>query len=213
MCLHLLGLAQAEDRQAVGEHLTGRSSEQQTGVRHVVRLALDAAGVVEAVERAGEPHEIAVDIARVVVAGGHADLLAEVGKLLDERALLLAGEQGQVGLVRGGNAAALIRHRLEQAADTRIGVLDIVDGVLAVLAHGEAEVKFHLRVRLGVEEVAAGVDGNFIEQVREMVLPVRLDIRTTSPSRTSLTSCISTMSRRFVPSRPSASIAPFMRAT
>ena len=83
VCLHLLGLAQAEDRQAVGEHLTGRSSEQQTGVRHVVRLALDAAGVVEAVERAGEPHEIAVDIARVVVAGGHADLLAEVGKLLD----------------------------------------------------------------------------------------------------------------------------------
>ena len=46
-------------------------------------------------------------------------------------------------------------------------VLDVVDGVLAVLAHGEAEVEFHLRVGLGVEEVTAGVDGNFVEQVRE----------------------------------------------
>ena len=46
-------------------------------------------------------------------------------------------------------------------------VLDVVDGVLAVLAHGEAEVEFHLRVGLSIEEVTAGVDGNFVEQVRE----------------------------------------------
>ena len=44
-----------------------------------------------------------------------------------------------------------------------------------------------------------------------MALPVRLLIRTTSPSRSSFTSCISTMSS-LSPSRPTASRAPFSRA-
>ena len=48
---------------------------------------------------------------------------------------------------------------------------------------------------------------------REMALPVRLDIRTTSPSRSSFTSCMSTISSRSEPLRPSASSAPFRRAT
>ena len=48
---------------------------------------------------------------------------------------------------------------------------------------------------------------------REMALPVRLLIRTTSPSRSSFTSCISTISSRSLPLRPSASRAPFSRAT
>ena len=45
-----------------------------------------------------------------------------------------------------------------------------------------------------------------------MALPVRLLIRTTSPSRSSFTSCIRTMSS-LSPSRPMASRAPFSRAT
>ena len=62
---------------------------------------------------------------------------------------------------------ALFLECLQEAANARVRVLDIVDRVLAILAHGEAEVEFHLRVGLGVEEVTAGVDGNFIEQVRK----------------------------------------------
>ena len=42
---------------------------------------------------------------------------------------------------------------------------DIVDGVLAVLAHGEAEVEVHLRVGLGVEEPARGVARHLVEQI------------------------------------------------
>ena len=92
--------------------------------------------------------------------------LGERGKLLDERALRLARENGEIHRA-GLDTVALFLECLQEAANARVRVLDIVDGVLAILAHGEAEVEFHLRVGLGVEEVTAGVDGNFIEQVRK----------------------------------------------
>ena len=45
---------------------------------------------------------------------------------------------------------------------------------------------------------AASTGTSSSRSLREMALPVRLDIRTTSPSRSSFTSCISTMSSRLV---------------
>ena len=117
-------------------------------------------------ERRGKTHEVAVDVARVIVARCHANFLGKGGEFLDERVLSIARKDGQVDRA-GLDAVALFLQRFEQAANSRVRVLDVVDGVLAVLAHGEAEVEFHLRVGLGVEEVAAGVDGNFVEQVRE----------------------------------------------
>ena len=46
-----------------------------------------------------------------------------------------------------------------------MGVLDIVDRVLTVLADGEVEVEFHRGFRTGVEEVACGVHRNLIQQI------------------------------------------------
>ena len=88
-------------------------------------------------------------------------------ELLDERLLHVAGEQAEVDLARGGHGVALGREIFQQRADTRVGVLDIVNRVLAVLAHGKTEIELHLRLGLGVEEVAAGVHRDLVEQIRQ----------------------------------------------
>ena len=46
-------------------------------------------------------------------------------------------------------------------------ILDIIDGVFAVLPHGEVEVELEVRVRLGVEEEAAGVHADLVHEVGE----------------------------------------------
>ena len=74
MFLHLFRCGAADDLEAVGKHLARRSGEFEARIDDGIVLALDAAGVVELVERRGKTHEIAVDVARVVVARRHADL-------------------------------------------------------------------------------------------------------------------------------------------
>ena len=46
-------------------------------------------------------------------------------------------------------------------------ILDVVDGVFAVLPHCEVEVELEVRVRLGVEEEAAGVHADLVHEVSE----------------------------------------------
>ena len=46
-----------------------------------------------------------------------------------------------------------------------MGILDIVNRILAVLPDGKTEVELHLRFGLGIEEIAAGIDGDLVEQV------------------------------------------------
>ena len=46
-------------------------------------------------------------------------------------------------------------------------ILDVVNGVFAVLPHGEVEVELEVRVRLGVEEEAAGIHADLVHEVGE----------------------------------------------
>ena len=118
-------------------------------------------------EARGQLHSVAVDTAGVERLGGVEDLVRQGGQLLYYLALLLRGEQGCVhgGGVRHGVA---VRGQVaDDGADARVGVLHVVDGVLAVLAHGEAEVEVHLRVGAGVEEPARRIDGYLVEQIAE----------------------------------------------
>ena len=46
-----------------------------------------------------------------------------------------------------------------------MGILHIVHRVLAVLPDGQAQIKLHLGLGLGVEEIAAGVHGDLVQQV------------------------------------------------
>ena len=104
-------------------------------------------------------------MAGVVVPGRQTDLLAELGQLLDEGGLRLAGEQSDVHVRHGGDPDALRLHGPQQRADTGVGVLHVVDGVLGVLPHRQAQVELHLGVGLGVEEPAGGVHGDLVQQV------------------------------------------------
>ena len=62
-------------------------------------------------ERRGKTHEVAVDVARVVVARCHADFLGKGGEFLDERVLSIARKDGQVDRA-GLDAVALLFQRL-----------------------------------------------------------------------------------------------------
>ena len=116
-------------------------------------------------ERGSQTDQIAVDVAGIIVARGHAKLFRESGELLDQRKLHIAVQKCQVRLGGGRRGAAFLSKGAQQAADARVRILHVVHGVLRVLAHGETEVEFHLRLGLGVEEVAAGIHGNLVEQV------------------------------------------------
>ena len=73
-------------------------------------------------ERGGQLREVAVDVARIVVARGEPHHLAVMRELLDERLLLVGGKQCQIGLRRGGHVEALRRQRLQQGADAGLSV-------------------------------------------------------------------------------------------
>ena len=81
--------------------------------------------------------------------------------------LLRRREQGHVHIRRSGHGAADLGHGGEQRADARVRILDVVDGVFAVLPDGEVEVKLQMRVRLGVEEEAAGIHADLVHEVSE----------------------------------------------
>ena len=84
-------------------------------------------------EAARQVHQIAVEVAGVVVPGGQAQLLAEEGELLDEGRFRLPGEEGGVHVRSGGDGLPLGGQVAKETANPGVGVLHIVDGVLAVL--------------------------------------------------------------------------------
>ena len=95
-----------------------------------------------------------------------------------------------------------------------VGVLDVIDGVVVVGLDGLVQIEVDALPASCIlkrkRALSMGTSSN--RSVRVMALPVRLDIRTGWPFCIRLTICIRTTSRR-LPSRPMASIAPFMRAT
>ena len=118
-------------------------------------------------EGGGQLREVAVDEAGVVVAGGQTHDVAVAGDLLDERQLRGVGEKGEVHFVGARHGVAVGGQILQQRADAGVGVLHIVHGVFTVLPHGQTQIELHLRFRLGVEEVAAGVHGHHVQQIRQ----------------------------------------------
>src|SRR5699024_5862421 len=91
--LHFLRSVHAQEGQAVLQNAAGGIRRLQPGCQHCRGLVLDAAGGVEAVEAARQLYQIAVDVAGIVVTSGQPQLLAELGDLLDEGDLRLAGEK------------------------------------------------------------------------------------------------------------------------
>ena len=152
--LHLLRGADADDGEGHGDHAAHAVGQQKSCLQHAGLRALDAAAGVETVEAGGQLRDVLVDAAGIVVPGGQADLLRQGGQLLDELPLGLVAEQGGVDLTRLGHRVPLGGQGREQRADARVGVLDVVDGVLVVLPLSQLQVEEHRGVGPGVEEVA-----------------------------------------------------------
>ena len=109
---------------------------------------------------------VAGDAGRVVLLGGSSDLSGESSQQADQ---CLLGGVGQDAGVHGLGtfklhtlALKLFQHR----ADARVGVLDIVDRVLAVVAHGQIKVKVQRgRAFALIEEEPRGINGHLVQQV------------------------------------------------
>ena len=88
---------------------------------------------------------------------------------MDQLDLLGSAEQAEL-LVGAGARLHAVRLKVAQnGADARVGVLDVVDGVLAVLLDRKVEVKVHLGGRLAcVEDEARAVDGHLVQQIAEL---------------------------------------------
>ena len=134
MKLHLFGGGNAENSEGGGDNAVHAVGELQAGRENIGLCALYALGIVEAVESGGQLDQIAVDAGGVVIAGGETNFLGEEGELLDELMLILTGELGNVHILCGNNGAALGCKSGNEAADAGVGVLNVVNGVLAVLA-------------------------------------------------------------------------------
>src|SRR5699024_2688797 len=120
-------------------------------------LPLDAADGVELVEIRRQVHQEAVDITRIIVPGRQVQNLTVGGQALDEGPLRLAGQQRYIRGA-GGQPAALRRQGADQGADAGVGVLDVVDRVLAVLPHRQVQVEVQgAGSGAGVEVVPGGV--------------------------------------------------------
>ena len=103
-------------RHAVFQHGAGGVRQLQPGQQHVLRFALDAAGVVEFVERGSQLHQIAVDEAGVVVPGGQTALTAGYWASCLMRAFSSSAVRtDRSSLRRGGNGISLRRQRASPA--------------------------------------------------------------------------------------------------
>ena len=94
--LHLFRCGHAQQRKAVGNDAAHAVGQLQTGRQHAGLLALDAAGVVEAVEVTGQTDQIPVDPAGIIALGRQMDLIRQQGQGLDKGPLGGVGKPGGI---------------------------------------------------------------------------------------------------------------------
>ena len=130
MILHALRGRYTDDAEGNLNDLTHGGTEKQTGFQNSGLRVLDAADGVEFVEAGSQFRDEFVDAAGVIVPGSETDLLWESGELLDELLFLRCTQQSGVGGSCVFYAVTLGRQSGNQGADSRMGVLYIVDRVL-----------------------------------------------------------------------------------
>ena len=128
---------------------------------------LDAADGVEVMEGRGHRSGVAVDAGGVAGLGGQADLLGQLGKLADQIQLGGIGQQGRVEDGRIGVDAVFLQGA-QDALAAGMGILDVIDGILAVLPHGQIQVEVKGGIGYaGIEEEASRIDGDLVQQVAQ----------------------------------------------
>ena len=89
--------------------------------------------------------------------------------MADKLLFLVRGQKRELVLCTFARGDTVLCQSLEYAANTRVGVLNIINGVLVVLTDRQIEVKVHLSVGLScVEEETRAVNGNLLEKIAEL---------------------------------------------
>ena len=158
------GALDPEQVEPAGQRLPGGDAEPRAEGRHVGVVDQDAAGPVEGVELRRQLAEVRVDPVRRPLVGCREHDEREARQLEDQRLLVLL--QRDLGHLRGRLLARPLLERAQDAADARVRVLDVVDGVLARLLHDELEVDVEGRVvRARHHREARRVDADGLDQV------------------------------------------------
>ena len=136
----MVGCRNAEAGQGVFDDGGGAAAQQDTGFTQSGSGILDAALGIELVEGGGHLGGVAVQTAGIALNGSQTDLLGQAAQIADQIQLGALHQQGQVGSLHIGGDVVLFQ-RLQDRLDTGVGILDIVDGVLAVVADGQTQVE------------------------------------------------------------------------
>ena len=144
-----------------------RAERKPEGLDGLAPRAHHAAVAVEGAEPLGELKGVGRDPVRRSLLGGAPELERKRKQELDERAL--GGVQRLARLFAQGSHCVLAALRCrpgEHRGDARVGVLDVVDGVLVALPAGEVEVEVDGRVvRAGEQVPARRVAADLAEQL------------------------------------------------
>ena len=117
-------------------------------------------------ERARQLGEPVRDAMRLERARGAGDEVRVLEQSLDQRLLFGGAEQGEVDVAPRGDGDALLRRLAVDRADARVGVLHVVDGIVARLARGHREIELERAVVAPREKrEARGVAPHFLQQL------------------------------------------------
>ena len=147
-------------------------AEAEGQARALDPLALGAdhlAVAVEGVEVGGDRGRVGADPVRRPPRRRLADLVGELEQALDQRLLArLQRDARRLGVGPGGGLLPGRAGFAQDAGDPRVGVLDVVDRVVAGLAAGQVEVEVDGRLVAAPEHEPAGrVDADVVEQLVE----------------------------------------------
>jgi len=119
------------------------------------------------VEPGGKLGYVAVNIAGVIVSGRLCDLLRKGRQLLYKLFFLWGVKFTCVhcGNVRHG--VSVLSNGRHQRAYARVGVLDVINRIFAVLPHGQVKIELHRRGRTGIEKVPCRVHRYLVQKVGE----------------------------------------------
>ncbi|KAG1258835.1 hypothetical protein G6F65_015455 [Rhizopus arrhizus] len=161
--LHPLGGGHAQQLKAVGQDLARRGGQAQAGQLdgHVVNQ--HAFGGVPGMEIRGAVAQPERDVMRRQVLGGQGHHVREFSQALHQREFGRGGQQRRIG---GGHVSGRHAGVVDHRADARVGVLDVIDGVLVALGQRQVHVEHEFGVGAALDqEVAHGVAAHPVDQV------------------------------------------------
>ena len=151
----MVGSGDAEGAESVLDNGCGAVDQCDSCIAELFTLcALDAALGIEVMESGSNVGCVAVEAGRLAGCGCKLDLLGQASQLTDKLYLAFVAKQAQVH-IPGLVAYAVFTQGAEDALDSCVSVLDVVDGVFAVGTDGQTQIKLQMCIAgAGIEEIS-----------------------------------------------------------